>query len=56
VSQAANRKATLEFGPANTTVPIFDGIIDPRSVILTPNNNTPYTLTFGSSTNPVHSP
>ncbi|MDZ4150854.1 DUF1214 domain-containing protein [Methylicorpusculum sp.] len=42
VSQVANRKAILELGPVNKTVPIFEGIIDSRSLFLTPNNNTPY--------------
>jgi hypothetical protein len=43
VSQVANRKGILEVGPANTTVPIFEQIMDARSLFLTPNNNTPYT-------------
>jgi hypothetical protein len=43
VSQAANRKGILEMGPANTTVPIFEQMMTPRSIFLTPNNNTPYT-------------
>ncbi|MDQ7827161.1 MAG: DUF1254 domain-containing protein [Candidatus Eremiobacteraeota bacterium] len=43
VSQAANRKGMLEVGPANTTVPIFEHMMNPRSIFLTPNNNTPYT-------------
>jgi len=39
----ANRKGILEVGPANTTVPIFEQIMDAKSLFLTPNNNTPYT-------------
>jgi len=43
VSQYANRKGILEVGPANTTVPIFETMMNARSLFLTPNNNTPYT-------------
>ena len=43
VNQVANRKAILEVGPANTTVPIFEQMMNARSIFLTPNNNTPYT-------------
>lgn len=43
VSQYANRKGILECGPANVTVPIFENIMNARSLFLTPNNNTPYT-------------
>jgi hypothetical protein len=43
VSQVANRKGILEVGPANTTVPIFETMMNARSIFLTPNNNTPYT-------------
>ncbi len=43
VSQYANRKGILEVGPANTTVPIFETMMNARSIFLTPNNNTPYT-------------
>ena len=43
VSQLANRKGILEVGPANTTVPIFETMMNARSLFLTPNNNTPYT-------------
>ncbi len=43
VSQAANRDATLAVGPANTTVPIWEQLVDARTVELTANNNTPYT-------------
>lgn len=43
VSQYANRKGILEFGPANLTVPIFEDLMNARSLFLTPNNSTPYT-------------
>ncbi len=43
VSQVANRKGILEVGPANTTIPIFEQMMNARSIFLTPNNNTPYT-------------
>lgn len=43
VNQLANRKGILEVGPANTTVPIFETMMNARSIFLTPNNNTPYT-------------
>ncbi len=43
VNQLANRKGMLEVGPANITVPIFETMMDARSIFLTPNNNTPYT-------------
>ena len=42
VSQAANRTAILELGPANTTVPIFEQLMDSRSIFLTANDNTAY--------------
>ena len=43
VSQAANRNGILALGPANYTVPIFEQIMDSKSVFLTPNTSTPYT-------------
>lgn len=43
VNQFANRKGMLEVGPVNTTVPIFETMMNARSIFLTPNNNTPYT-------------
>jgi hypothetical protein len=43
VSQWANRKGMLQWGPANSTVPIFETMMNPRSLFLTPNNNTPNT-------------
>ena len=43
VNQMANRAATLSIGPANTTVPIWEQMVDSRTVELTANDNTPYT-------------
>src|SRR5512144_725420 len=43
VNQFANRKGILEVGPANTPVPIFETMMNARSIFLTQNNNTPYT-------------
>jgi hypothetical protein len=43
VSQMANRKGMLKWGPTNLTVPIFEDLMTPESLFLTPNNNTPYT-------------
>lgn len=43
VNQAANRDAILQIGPANTTVPIWETMVDSRTVELTANDNTPYT-------------
>ncbi len=43
VSQAANRNAILELGPANTTVPIFEDRMDSKAIFLTANTETPYT-------------
>jgi len=42
-SQVANRAAILQVGPANLTVPIWEQMVDARTVELTANNNTPYT-------------
>jgi hypothetical protein len=42
VSQAANRNAILTLGPANTTVPIFEQLMNSRSIFLTANTNTVY--------------
>jgi len=42
VSQAANRNAIRELGPANTVVPIFEQLMDSRSIFLTANTNTVY--------------
>src|SRR5271163_22935 len=42
VSQAANRNAIRTLGPTNGTVPIFERLLDSRSVFLTANDNTVY--------------
>jgi hypothetical protein len=46
VSQAANRDAIRTLGPVNTVVPIFEQLLDPRSVFLTANDNTVYSWTW----------
>lgn len=46
VSQAANRNAILTLGPANTVVPIFEQLMDSRSIFLTANDNTVYSWTW----------
>jgi hypothetical protein len=46
VSQAANRDAIRTLGPVNTVVPIFEELLDPRSVFLTANDNTVYSWTW----------
>lgn len=46
VNQAANRNAILTLGPVNGTVPIFETLLDPRSVFLTANDNTVYSWTW----------
>jgi len=43
VNQLANRTGILAMGPANTTVPIWEEMVDSRTVELTANDNTPYT-------------
>jgi hypothetical protein len=43
VNQAFNRKAILSMGPVNATVPIWEGLVDARTIELTANDNTPYT-------------
>jgi hypothetical protein len=43
VNQLANRRAILRMGPANATVPIWETMVDSRTVELTANDNTPYT-------------
>src|SRR5208283_1208951 len=42
VSQAANRNAIRTLGPANTTLPIFEQLMNSRSIFLTANDNTVY--------------
>jgi hypothetical protein len=46
VSQAANRNAIRTLGPVNTVVPIFEELLDSRSVFLTANDNTVYSWTW----------
>jgi hypothetical protein len=43
VNQMGNRDGILQMGPANTTVPIWEDLVDSRTVELTANDNTPYT-------------
>ena len=43
VNQMANRAGILAVGPANTTIPIWEQLVDSRTVELTANDNTPYT-------------
>ena len=43
VNQVANRDGMLTLGPANTTVPIWEDLVDAKTVGLTFNNNTVYT-------------
>lgn len=43
VNQMANRAAILSVGPVNATVPIWEQMVDSRTVELTANDNTPYT-------------
>jgi hypothetical protein len=42
VNQLANRTAILSKGPANKTVPIWEQLVDSRTVELTANDNTVY--------------
>ena len=44
VNQIANRDNILKMGPANLTVPIWDNLVDSRTVELTANDNTPFFL------------
>jgi hypothetical protein len=46
VNQAANRNAIRELGPVNRTVPIFEQLVDSRSIFLTANDNTVYSWTW----------
>ena len=43
VNRLANRQAMLSVGPANLTVPIWEQMVDSRTIELTANDNTPYT-------------
>ena len=42
VNQLSNKSAILSMGPANKTVPIWEQLVDSRTVELTANDNTPY--------------
>lgn len=46
VNQAANRNAIATLGPKNATVPIYEQLMDSRSINLTPNDNTVYSWTW----------
>jgi hypothetical protein len=46
VNQAANRNAIRTLGPVNTVVPIFEQLLDSRSIFLTANDNTVYSWTW----------
>jgi hypothetical protein len=46
VNQATNRNQIRSLGPANTVVPIFEHLLDSRSVFLTANDNTVYSWTW----------
>jgi hypothetical protein len=46
VSQAANRNAIRTLGPVNQVVPIFEQLLDARSIFLTANDNTVYSWTW----------
>ena len=46
VNQAANRNAIRTLGPINGTVPIFEQLVDSRSIFLTANDNTVYSWTW----------
>lgn len=46
VNQAANRNAIRTLGPKNGTVPIFEQLVDSRSIFLTANDNTVYSWTW----------
>ena len=43
VNQAGNRNAIASLGPVNQTIPIWEQLVDSRTVELTANDNTPYT-------------
>lgn len=42
VNQLSNKSAILSMGPANETVPIWEQLMDSRTVMLTANDNTVY--------------
>ena len=43
VNQVWNLNAIVSMGPANKTVPIWEQLVDSRTIELTANDNTPYT-------------
>jgi hypothetical protein len=43
VSMVALREGLVQWGPANSTIPTFETLMDSRSLFLTANCNTPYT-------------
>ena len=43
VSMVALREGLTKWGPANSTIPTFETLMDSRSLFLTANANTPYT-------------
>ncbi|EFL52539.1 protein of unknown function DUF1214 [Solidesulfovibrio fructosivorans JJ]] len=46
VNQASNRNAIATLGPKNATVPIFEQLVNSRSIFLTANDNTVYSWTW----------
>jgi hypothetical protein len=46
VSQVVNRNAIRMLGPINQTIPIFEQLLDSRSIFLTANDNTVYSWTW----------
>jgi hypothetical protein len=46
VNQVANRNAIRTLGSVNTVVPIFEQLLDSRSIFLTANDNTVYSWTW----------
>ncbi len=51
VNQAANRNAVRALGPVNATIPIFENLVDSRSIFLTANDNTVYSWVWVDLTN-----
>jgi len=43
VSMVGLREGLTKYGPANSTIPTFENLMDSRSLFLTANANTPYT-------------
>jgi hypothetical protein len=46
VSMFAYGKGLTEWGPANITIPIWETLLDSRTLMLTANCNSPYTVTW----------